>query len=414
MRSRGDLQKALSKILAEVKASGYKFEDVLPEDMEDHFPAMTDLKTAREYIKEVELREGEVKAENAVLLNKLATAKANPGKEAEEYEMVKVDLQQAHRVISYYQDLSETAERKAAKYERQWKEAATELKFTVKAAKQHEKLEIELSDLRTAHLEMSKQNDDLLEHVGEERQECQKIIDNMKFQCRLLIEAKDKELAVMAAKVAKVEKVEAEDEAFSHAHTELIEMLQTQNSEVETENTELKTENISLRTLNSTLQKQYIDGEAGFEEKLSKQEALYCAVKSEMVPLRQFYDSVCEVLKLYQAVFQNLSDPKVKLFTSLSPGLDQLMTAAADYVDVYRNMHQTLQAGGVVDEAVRNELQIMGNNATEMYNRLTAIHEYVAKLLECLDPEPAVRVTKKPRTGFNAVFNVFFFRAKGE
>ncbi|OAL44394.1 hypothetical protein IQ07DRAFT_578654 [Pyrenochaeta sp. DS3sAY3a] len=384
MRSRGEFQKALSKTLAEVKASGYKFEDVLPEEMADHFQEMTDLKTAREYIKEVELRESELKAENAVLLNKLATAKTSPGEEAEEYEMVKVDLQLANRRISYYQKLADTAEQKAAKYERQWKEAATELKFTVKAAKQHEKLGIELSDLQTAYLEMSKQNNDLLEHVEWERQECQKMIDKKEVQCRTMIEAKDKELAVMATKVAKVEKVEAEDEAFSQAHTELIEMLQTQNSE------------------------------AAFEEKLSKQDALYCAVKSEMVPLRQFYDTVCEVLKLYQAIFQNFSDPKAKLFTRLPLSLDHLMTAAADYVDVYRSMHQTLQGGGVVDEAVRNELQIMGNNATEMYNRLTAIHEYVTKLLECLEPEPTVRVTKKARAGFNTVFNVFFFRGKGE
>lgn len=118
MSTLGDMQKQLSHIVEEAKTKGYKIEDVIPENMQNHFSEMTELNAARQYIHEIQAREQDLQIDNNALRAKIKEKEAEINDQPAEFKALKVDLQQAYRQIDYYRDLSEDSQRRAQRYHR--------------------------------------------------------------------------------------------------------------------------------------------------------------------------------------------------------------------------------------------------------------------------------------------------------
>ena len=56
MATLGDMRKQLSDLVANVKTKGYQIEDAIPDVLRDHFKELSELKAAREYIREIQDR----------------------------------------------------------------------------------------------------------------------------------------------------------------------------------------------------------------------------------------------------------------------------------------------------------------------------------------------------------------------
>lgn len=76
MSTLGDMQKQLSHIVEEAKTKGYKIEDVIPENMQNHFSEMTELNAARQYIHEIQAREQDLQIDNNALRAKIKEKEA--------------------------------------------------------------------------------------------------------------------------------------------------------------------------------------------------------------------------------------------------------------------------------------------------------------------------------------------------
>ena len=71
MSGRGDYQKRLAALVSAAAADNLKFEDILPAEIEERFTELAELKQARKFIAELELRETELQAANETLKNEV-------------------------------------------------------------------------------------------------------------------------------------------------------------------------------------------------------------------------------------------------------------------------------------------------------------------------------------------------------
>jgi chromosome segregation ATPase len=157
MTSRGDLQKQISQVLSTVQLQGYKIEDVIPEEMQDHFQEMTSLKEARQYITEVEARERDLQVENTKLLKKLEIKQAEIDNQPEEFKTRTVDLQQAKRSVDYYKGLADDSQVRVDRYQRKLADAAKQLNVTDEANRTIQRLQAELEDQRVIRVQLEQE-----------------------------------------------------------------------------------------------------------------------------------------------------------------------------------------------------------------------------------------------------------------
>ncbi|KAF1942968.1 hypothetical protein EJ02DRAFT_344448 [Clathrospora elynae] len=352
MSNRGGMQKQLSKILAEAQVQGYKIEDFIPGEMHGLFHGLTELKAAREYIKEVEGREIDLQAENNSLLAKIKAKEEEIENQPEEFKALKVDLQQAQRSIDYYRELVEDAHRRAERYQRNLQNAVKDQTASDEAAAKIERLQTELDQHQIAILKLQIEN-----------RKAAEIFDQLREQ----------DAKVMADNSAKLAVVETESELFSETLTALIDTLETEHS----------------------------SAAAAINDKsalLHKTEKLYNVIVSEVTPLNRFFSRTYEILAIYQALFQSLSDPHVLDIVSLPQQLDKLMDGASQDLDNYQGVHGLMLGdAGVAEEQVRLQLSGMALSAGDIFSSLQCIEGDVSGFLGRLHREPNTWLAMKTR-----------------
>ncbi|KAH7389948.1 hypothetical protein BKA66DRAFT_510946 [Pyrenochaeta sp. MPI-SDFR-AT-0127] len=348
MSDRDEVRKQFSSILAIVRAEGYSIEEVMPEEMQDYFQQMTALKSAHTYIKEMESRESNLLAENRSLRQKLK-AKEETADQSEEFKALKVDLQQAQHQIDFQKELTNEATERAARYQRKLLDAVKSQVVASHAVAKIERLEVELYNQRAAYQNLVKENANAAE-----------LAENQHLQDQNLIAEKDRKLMALATHT---EAVEAESDQFSEAFTTLIDTLESEHSK-------------TAAVLND---KAIL---------LQQTERKYSAIVSELTPLNRFYERAFIILGIYQSIFQTLSNPSSRAIMSMPQTLDELLDSAANDLYLYQGVHQELRSDSLAEEQVCVQLDGIADNATLMFNSLSAIKDDVAGFLARLRNQP--------------------------
>lgn len=360
MSGRGDFQKRISKILAEANAQNLTIEEIMPEELQDHFEQLTELQVARGYIHEVEGREKDLKIENSDLLNKLKAKESEIENMPEDYMTAKLDLQQAQNSIKYYKKLAANDADRADRCQRKLTEALDKQSAADAAAEKLVCLQVEIEEKRAMILKL--QNDNRLAAETHER-----ILAHSK---RLL---EDKEAELTAARSHATE-VEVESEQFSENFTILVETLESEHAETA----------------------------VNFNDKsalLRKRNDLHSAIAVEIMPLKSCFERASEILGIYQFVFKTLTDPCSTTIGGLPRSLDSLMLDAASDLRAYRNLHQSLEAEGAVNDHVRLQLQDIATTAGLMFNSFDCIKHDVDGFLGRLRREPKLWSAMKAKFG---------------
>jgi myosin heavy subunit len=346
----GDIQKQLSQILVEAKAQGHKIEDVIPEELQLQFQKMTELKAAREFIKDLESREKDLQAANATLRDKIKAKEAEIENQPAEFKALKVDLQQAHRHIDYYKELAEDSQRRAERYQRSLSNAVRDQIASEEAAAKISRLQTQLQQHQATILTLQEENRRAAETFDQLRtQDAQAMAANA---------------AKLAEALSHASTVESESEQFSETFTTLIENLESEHCS-------------AAASLNSS------------SARIRHQETLYNVIVSEVTPLNNFFRRAFSMLQIYQVLFQTLSDPSAPGIPVLPSQLESLMSAAALDLELYESVHSALrEAEGVAQEQVREQLQGISGSAAEMLSSFGFIKGNVQMFLARLRREP--------------------------
>ncbi|KAH6872704.1 hypothetical protein BKA58DRAFT_456292 [Alternaria rosae] len=361
MATLGDMKKQLSDIVANVKTKGYQIEDAIPDELRDHFKELSELKIAREFIREIQDREQDLQIHNNVLRAKIKEKEAEIDDQPAEFKALKVDLQQAHRQIEYYRELAEDSRRRAERYERELSLAVTDQAASDEVIARAERLQKELEQLRCTILQLQAENERAAE-----------TFTNLRAHDAAIIAANEAKFATILSHTSEVEN---ESEQFSETFTTLIHNLES----------EVLSASASLNDKAALVQ---------------KTETLYNAIVSEAVPLDRFFSRAFRILNIYQILFQSLSDPNRSSTSSLPLELDPLMEGARQDLYVYEQVHQTMcEEPGLAGERARAHLNGIAKSANEMMQSFNSIKADVAMFLARLNREPGTWAAMRARFG---------------
>lgn len=361
MATLGDMKKQLSDIVANVKTKGYQIEDAIPDELRDHFKELSELKAAREYIREIQDREQDLQTHNNVLRAKIKEKEAEIDDQPAEFKALKVDLQQAHRQIEYYRELAEDSRRRAERYERELSLAVTDQAASDEVIARAERLQKELEQLRCTILQLQAENERAAE-----------TFTSLRAHDAAIIAANEAKFATILSHTSEVEN---ESEQFSETFTTLVHNLES----------EVLSASASLNDKAALVQ---------------KTETLYNAIVSEAAPLDRFFSRAFRILNIYQILFQSLSDPNRSGTSSLPLELDPLMEGARQDLYVYEQVHRTMcEEPGLAEERARTHLNGISKSANEMMQSFNSIKADVAMFLTRLKKEPGTWAVMRAKFG---------------
>jgi chromosome segregation ATPase len=352
MSTLGDMQKQLSHIVEEAKTKGYKIEDVIPENMQNHFSEMTELNAARQYIHEIQAREQDLQIDNNALRAKIKEKEAEINDQPAEFKALKVDLQQAYRQIDYYRDLSEDSQRRAQRYHRDLSLAVKDQIAFNEAIAKIERLQNELGQHQSTIRQLQTENERTAETFAHLRAQFANIMSH-------------------------TSQIENENELFNETFTTLIDKLEFEVSSAATS----------------------VNDKATL---LRKMEILHNAIFSEVAPLNRLFSRALKVLQIYQMLFQSLSDPCNSDIASLPLELDPLIEGAMQDLYVYNEVHRTMcQDSGLAGEHIRVHLNGISKSANDMLQSLSSIKGDMANFLARLKKEPGTWAAMKAKFGIS-------------
>ncbi|KAF1914764.1 hypothetical protein BDU57DRAFT_414521, partial [Ampelomyces quisqualis] len=310
MTSRGDLQKQLVHIMGVINAQDLKFEDVMPDDMQVHFQYMTELKSARTYIKEVEAREKELQQANAHLLEQLQAKQTEIDDQPAEFKSLKVELQLSENRIEYYKEIAEHEQARTERYERRMEEAIKLQAVADAESRKSKRLEQSLSVCEARTCKLLEKNRAMAERYESQQEEHRKLLGE-----------KDDRIFELTNRINQLEE----------------ENLQTvENSEQVTETYDSLLNNIEQESLNAT---DIINSKsATLEVERRSNDQVYSAIASELAPLSRFYGHAFSVLGIYQSILQDLSSQHSRAVTSIPKSLDAELDSANDQLYAYKHL----------------------------------------------------------------------------
>ena len=361
MATLGDMRKQLSDIVANVKTKGYQIEDAIPDVLRDHFKELSELKAAREYIREIQDREQDLQTHNNTLRAKIKEKEAEIDDQPAEFKALRVDLQQAHRQIEYYRELAEDSQRRAQRYERELALAVTDQAASDEIIARADRLQKELEQLQCTNVQLQAENERAAE-----------TFTNLRAHDAAIIAANEAKFAKILSHTSEVEN---ESEQFSETFTTLIHDLES----------EVLSASASLNDKAALVQ---------------KTETLYNAIVSEAAPLDRFFSRAFRILNIYQILFRSLSDPAHSSTPSLPLELDPLMEGASQDLYVYEQVHRTMcEDPGLAGERARTYLNGISKSANEMMQSFNSIKADVAMFLTRLKKEPCSWVAMRAKFG---------------
>ncbi|KAH7066858.1 hypothetical protein BKA63DRAFT_480318 [Paraphoma chrysanthemicola] len=339
MSGRGSLQKQLSHIMSVAKAEGYRLEEIMPEEILDHFNKMTALKESKEYIKEVESREKDLLAENAGLSKQISLKEAEIDNLPEEFKALKIDLAQALRRCEYYEKLAEDSEIRLERSQHKLTELAKLRSATEDDARKMQRLESELVKHEAAVFKLLEQN-----RAMADLQDAQQELEQERVDER---DARIAELIIHAntLEAEKLEAVELSDKVSETYDT----LIQSLEEETLSAADKLNRHSVSLFQM------------------VKSNDQLYSTISSEIAPLTSFFHHASSIMGIYQNTIQHLVDPKCNTFADLPPSIDNTLDAANEDLLRFKEMSLALSNQGLAEEKVRDQVGDLAKLAADMY-----------------------------------------------
>jgi DNA repair exonuclease SbcCD ATPase subunit len=371
MSGRGSIQNKLSHIMSLIKAEGYKIEDVIPQEMQDHFSDMAALKEARQYITEIESREKQLQAENVDLSARLLIKETEITNLPEEFKALKIDLAQAQRRGDYYKELAENAQTRAERSQSRLTDLAKTQAATQDDARKIQRLESELADHAAAMFKLLEENRALKDLQDTQQEQEHKLVDEKNAQIADLVNQ------INMLEVEKLEAVEL-SEKVSETYDTLIQSIE---EETLTAADVLNRHSVSLVDM------------------VKSNDQLYSTIATEIVPLNSFFDHAFSIMAIYQAIFQDLVDPNCTAIADLPQALDTTLDAANEDLLRFQVVSTALQNEGLAQERIRRQVADMAQIAARMYITLDGIRKDVSDFLNLLRSNPNAWLVMKRLEG---------------
>ncbi|KAL6703972.1 hypothetical protein ACN47E_008910 [Coniothyrium glycines] len=368
MSSRGQLQRQLSQILAEAKAQGFRWEEVIPEEVLAHFQDLEQLKTAQAYIKDIENRETQLNVQIAELTAKLTSKEAELEDQPEDYKAAKIDLVQAEKRIHFYKQLAEDGAQLADRHYRKLQDAAAKQCMIDEANRRIVKLQHHIE-----HLEASS-----VKQIEDNRKTIETYEQMHEHDMHLLADAD----AQLAQALADAKLIESESEQFSHTLETLLDDLESENAH-------------NAAAVN------------GKSAQLRMTDELYAAVSAQVIPLFRCFERTAEAVEVYQHIFHMLADPRSTSVGTLPGSLAAITTDAATQLGIYHAIHAELELDGHEQDNVLFYLERMAATAASMLNNFDSVKDDVGGFLLRLRHEPKLWSTMKAKVGANGKFKRF-------
>lgn len=409
MAGRGEYQKQMTAILAAAKAKDLDFEDILPEEMLEHFHEMTELQAARELIRELEARENELRTANEALTKEVHKKQEEIDDLPEGVKALELELKQAQRQIKLHKEVAEDARERAERYQRQLKEIASKRQADISAADKIEHLQTEVKDQQ-----------DFIAKLVEDHRAAETISAQLRESDLEALAKKDKQLAKkdkeltekdeLLAKIREeaeeIKSIKAElDDACSGVSFEtetLVEDLADDTLVVQQENIELLQRNLELEQRTKDLEGQLtatklqlnqVCSSLAHEQFMSSEDRkarLSAALLSELKPLNRFYKSVFLITDAYAKIFHATSEDDIPSLDYVRGLLDITQNALDDYWEVNKLMRSVTQstADDMDQTALHKELDALAESAYDSQLNLEGIQLGFWSFLNQLSEDP--------------------------
>jgi hypothetical protein len=416
MAGRGEYQKQLAALVAAAKANNLKFEDILPKEVLDRFQDMAELKTAREYIKELEECEKDLRATNETLTNNLKEKQLEIGSLPADYQALEVDLQQAQRQISLYKKTSEDAQERLQRYRRQLDEIVDKQRADASAAEKVEDLQIQIENQQA-----------VINRLMDDNRKAEAVFEQLRESDTKALERKDKQLVkkerelaekdemlaqlhkrVDGAKYAETASIGAtsilsidmddEETLLDEANDDHLEV-QQENIELLQQNLALSEDNNALKDQNAALNSQLYKVVEFYEMSLSHQPVPSEAPKAQLLinavpeakPLNRFHQIFRQVIGVFAQMFRISSQEEALPLSNLANQLDAAQNALDDYYvakDVMRAITEEADYDDTDQIALRKELDSMAQSASESLFSLNILYTDFWGFLNQLSNDP--------------------------
>jgi predicted component of type VI protein secretion system len=364
--SLGDIRQTIASAYASANAAGYTLEDILPQEVQDHFQNLTQLNDARTYIKEVEEREKALEADNERLAKELREEKKKVEDLPEEHQQRITEVQMLKGNADFTTILMRREEERASDYQARW-EKAQRLVIELQAREKHgAETVLENEQLKRRIIQLLEDNRSLTE-----------LYHDLTEQNENELQDKILEVEAMKCEVEHYSALNQDNQAIEHTLSGVCEGLESENSDVAAQ-------------LNATSQRVH-----GLER-------LNNATVSEVKILSRYFHRAFQVLSIYQKIFQDLISLDAKKTLYLPDDLQVTLHSAQNECDSFATMRKMMDLEGLKVDDVRSELDGMAREAYRMQGSLVDIAGDVRAFLHTLERKPDLRsVLRKKFGGFS-------------
>ncbi|KAJ8116663.1 hypothetical protein OPT61_g1949 [Boeremia exigua] len=400
MASRGDYQKQLAALVANARANNLQFDDILPDDLKEHFQDLAELKRARNCIKELEDQEKELRAERDALNMRLAQKQREIDNAPAKYQAMIVDLHQAKHQIALYKNLSEDRTNRAERYRRQLDDFVGKKQADASAAEKIEDLETRIEgqqNIIDKLMEDNRKSEIMYEQLRQSETKALRKKDEQLAKMNNELAEKDSLLSLVLqdTKMSKKSLTGSDGESLDDvSDSETLSTSPDDLLSLEEQNLDLLQQNVSLSEDNEALRDQNVMMKAALAEltesyecakaQCDKQNALSAAV-SEVKTLNRFYKAAFNVLNELAEAFHAT---QVDLLPSC---IDDHLDAAQDALLGYDSVKRVVRALSGSDEdqvALCKELDSLGAAAADSMAILELFHSGGWHFLSHLSDEP--------------------------
>lgn len=363
----GDLRQRMTAVWQEAAISGYRLEDVIPEEMQDHFQNLTELRYAKEYIKDVEERETKLREEKDGLCKALEVEKKKVNELPDDHKQLQHDYKMVEKKAEFYKALMDRAEERANDYHARWQSAqktqinseATEMKITA--------LDLENEQLRV----------NLMKKV-QENQAVRDLFHELQARKEAALEEKNTQLTAKQIYITKMEafyeEQEKENDTLEEKYNGLVQDMENENEDCAAA--------LNLKT-----------------ERLRIAEKHKMAAVSEVKILAKYYQRALQILHIYRSTFQQLLSLDDNKIMWLPDDLQVTLASAQRECEDFDIMHEVMQMEGLNEDEVRGELTVLALSAKKMQECLQVIAGDVSSFLQTLRQKPDLRSIIKLKFG---------------
>ncbi|OSS48967.1 hypothetical protein B5807_06841 [Epicoccum nigrum] len=378
MSGRGDYQKRLAALVAAAAADNLTFEDILPAEIEERFEELTELRQAREYIAELELRETGLRAANGKLKDEVKKKQKAIDNLPDEHVARMTELQQACRQIELHKETEEYLNERAERYRQQLNDSIGKQHAETSAAAKTEALQAKVEHQQGT-----------IAKLMDDNRKSEAMYKQLRESDKHALESKSDRLAKKDALIAQLY------QQIDDAHDALSTFKECDPLALQEQNVGLLSRNLSLSEENQALQEQYTMVKHQLGEVLaapyghgSRKAQLFAAAISETKTLNRFFLNAFEVLKAFSRSFQT-----VPTRSGIEFHLDAAQEALAGCRDVKAAVRPVTDGTGdhdLEELTLCKELDTMAVSAGVAMDSLEAVHGGFWKFINRMSEDPKV------------------------